>query len=247
MLALLRDFPCEGYERSFKMVPGALHAERALLGIPRVAALDEGLARACEALSMPAPFLAALREGLPGADTVHFGYERAGARLLYKVYLEFARGLEGAPAGVPVLLHLAYKWDAQDPGRRALARYDCVPGMTIAQIGDRLAQSHGPAGDSAGDILRLASERASEPLMYLEVKEDGNSRASFDINLHPAGLRLREIEPQLRAAQRRFGVPGDAFEQLWGRVEGEKLAHVAGGRGRDGAAFLTLYHAAAAP
>ena len=247
LLALLREFPSEGYERSFKMTAGALFAERVLLGIPRSAARDEALVRACEALSMPVPFLDAFRNGLPGADTVHFGYERAGASLLYKVYLEFARRLEGASAGVPLLLHLAYKWEPRDPGRRTLARYECIPGLTIAQILARLAQTDGPAAEVAGDIVALAAERASEPLMYLDVKEDENARLSFDVNVHAAGMRLREVEPQLRSARQRFGVPRQAFEQLWDRIESETLGHVAGGRGRDGVAFLTLYHAVAAP
>src|SRR5262249_25946091 len=151
-------------------------ADRVLIGIPGSRVLDAALAAACESLAMPRPFLEAFRDGLPKAGSVHFGYERSGGALLYKVYLEFTDALSGT--GSPRLLHLAYKWDARDPSRRALARYHWMPGLTTPEILDRL-----PPAD--GDLVRLAAERALEPLMYLEVREEGNPRASFDVNVHP--------------------------------------------------------------
>jgi len=242
LAGLLRDLPCEGFERSFKLLPGALLADRVLFGIPRAAVAAPALLRICTSLAMPAPFLEAIGEQLAGADTVHFGHESGGAGIIYKVYLEFSRRLAGAHAGEPILLHLAYKWDAVEPERRAVARYVCHPGLPVADILSRITKMGGDLAAPVEAVVTLAADRASEPLMYLEVSEDGNPRASYDVNVHAAGLRLRDVEPQMRLAQRRLSIPGAAFERQWTAVQGEKLGHLAGGRSRDGAPFMTVYH-----
>jgi hypothetical protein len=250
LLRLLQDERCEGWEKSFKLAPGRLLDERLLLGIPRPGAQPAALAAVCEQLAMPPQFLAAFRAGLADADTVHFGFEDGDSGLLYKVYLEHVRRL-AQPGTAPVLLHLAYKWDPRDPERRAVARYVCHRGLDTDGILARLAACYGGSCGAAHElvsgVVRLAAGRASEPLMYLDVAEEGNPRRSFDINLHPAALRLRDIEVQLHALQRHYAVPASRFEQLLDMVRGEKLGHLSGGISRDGQEFVTLYHEARAP
>jgi tryptophan halogenase len=250
LLGLLRGQRIEGFERSFKMARGALLAERALVGVPRRGAAPESLVGICRALAMPAPYLAAFSEGLAAADIVHFGYEDSPSGWLYKVYLEYAARLQGAgKGGGPVLLHRAYKWDARDPERRAVASYECFPGIETAEILARLRQLYAgqpeaPSLAAASGIATLVAARGGKAPMYLEVVEQGNPRASFDLNLHPAELRLSQVESFLRDLQRRYAIAEDVFAPLWQRVRGEKLGHVAGGRGRDGGDFFTVYHEA---
>ena len=247
LLGLLRGQRIEGFERSFKMSRGALLGERALVGVPRRGARPESLVGICRALSMPAPYLAAFAEGLAAADIVHFGYEDGPSGWLYKVYLEYAARVQGTGRGsAPFLLHLAYKWDALNPERRAVARYECFPGIGTGEILARLRQLYAgqpdaPSLAAASGIASLAAARGEAP-MYLEVAEEGNPRASFDLNLHPAELRLGEVEPFLRDLQRRYAIAEDGFSPHWQRVRGEKLGHVAGGRSRDGSDFFTVYH-----
>ena len=248
LLGLLRGQRIEGFEKSFKMSRGALLGERALVGVPRRGAQPEALLRICRALSMPAPYLAAFAEGLPAADIVHFGYEDSPTGWLYKVYLEYAARVQKAGKGdAPFLLHLAYKWDARDPERRAVARYECFPGIETKEILARLRQLYAgqpdaPSLAAASGIASLVAARGGEAPMYLEVAEEGNPRASFDLNLHPAELSLAEVESFLRDLQRRYAIAEDDFAALWQRVRSEKLGHVAGGRSRDGGDFFTVYH-----
>ena len=248
LLGLLRGQRIEGFERSFKMSRGALLGERALVGVPRRGARPESLIGICRALAMPAPYLAAFADGLAAADIVHFGYEDSPSGWLYKVYLEYAARVYGAgKGGAPFLLHLAYKWDALAPERRAVARYECFPGIETSEILVRLRQLYAgqpdaPSLAAASGIASLVAARSGEAPMYLEVAEEGNPRASFDLNLHPAGLRLSEVEPFLRDLQCRYAIAEDGFSPLWQRVRGEKLGHVAGGRSREGDDFFTVYH-----
>ncbi len=251
LLGLLRGQRFEGFEKSFKMARGSLLAERVLFGVPRAGADPASLAGVCRALAMPEPYLAAFEGGLAEADTVHFGFE-AGEGLLYKVYLEYARRYHGAPrGGPPVVLHHAYKWDASDPRRRAVARYECFPGLPAAGIRARLAALYGhrgaPSQAAACAALDLAGRRSVKPLMYLEVAEEGNPRASFDLNLHPADLRVADLEAGLRELQQRYAIAEDAFEPVWENVRGQALGHVAGGTSRGGGDFFTVYHGVGAP
>jgi len=245
---LLRGQRLEGYEKSFKLSHGTLLAERVLVGVPRAGARPESLVDVCRHLAMPSSYLDAFAQGLGEADTVHFGYEEDGDRLLYKAYLEYARRFHRAKAGdAPLLLHLAYKWDARRPERRAIARYEYFPGLAAAGMLARMeriypGRADAPSLRAAREVIALATAVAGEPPMYLEAAEEGNPRSSFDINVHPAGLRVARIESFLRDLQAQYEIPESRFAPVWARTRDERLGHVSGGTSRDGGDFFTVYH-----
>ena len=242
LAALLRGKPLEGLERSFKLTDGGILGDRFLAGFSLARVGIDWVLQTCRDLDMPAQDVEAVRAGLPEADVVHFGCE-AGGGVLYKVYLEYPRRLAAA-GKAPRLLHVAWKWDAQDPSRRAVAHYRCLPGLTLADIEARIDRLEpGPAGVLLKDVAALSASRSTEPLMYLEVNEEGNARASFDLNVHAAGLALREIEPQLRGLRAHFGVPVPDFDVWFAPARGARLGHVAGGLARSGVPFATFYYA----
>jgi tryptophan halogenase len=247
----LRGERIEGFEKSFKMTDRSLLSERYLIGLPRVAIQPKKLFELCEKLEMPEDYLTAFKEQLPGADTIHFGFEESETGFVYKVYLEFAHRLcetPEDPAGEPraVLLHLAYKWDALDGCKRAIAKYECYPGLSRDAMLKRLANVYRGVGGASlevvKDIVAAASRRTVKPLMYLEVSEAGNPRSSFDINVHAAGIRMNEIEHSLSQVQSLYSIPPARFRRLLAEVRGKKLGHVSGGIGREGKEFLTIYH-----
>lgn len=244
--ALLREAPAEGVERSFKFLPGTLLGDRLLAGWSLERTGTSWALEACRRLGMPPDAFAAFGASLGEADVVHFGYEADAGRTLLKAYLEFpARLVEGS--GDPVLLHTAWKWSADEPGDFALAHYRCLPGLTLAAIDGRVGRlDGGPSGALLRDLAALAGERSPEPLMYLEVSEEGNPRASFDLNVHAAGLALRDVEPQLRGLRAHFGVPEETFAACFLPVRGARLGHVSGGRSRSGSSFATIYYAGGA-
>ena len=252
LLQLLKGRRLEGFEKSFKMANGTLLCNRYLLGIHRNDATPASLCELCERLAMPAPQLAAFRENLPGANTVHFGFEGHASGGMYKVYLEYAGRLPGTHAGggtAPVLLHLAYKWDALDRSKCTVAKYVCHPRLSTAGILARLADLYsGHANrrsfEAARGIIEFAASRTREALMYLEVSEEGNPRSSFDINLHEAGLRLQDIDHWLSALRLHFSIPPDRFERMFAQVSAANLGHVSGGISREGGDFMTVYYAA---
>ena len=253
LLQLLKGRRLEGFEKSFKMANGMLLSNRYLLGIHRNDATPASLCGLCERLAMPAQQLAAFRENLPGANTVHFGFEGHATGGVYKVYLEYAGRLPRTHAGggdtAPVLLHLAYKWDALDRSKCTVAKYVCHPRLSTAGILARLADMYSGHADrssfeAARSIIEFAACRTREALMYLEVSEEGNPRSSFDINLHEAGLRLQDIGHWLSALRVHYSIPPDRFERIFAQISAEKLGHMSGGISREGGDFMTVYYAA---
>jgi len=257
LFRLLRDERLEGFEKSFKMADRSLLANRCLMGLSRSRIAPQKLLDICRKLAMPERFLAAFQERLPEADTVHFGFEEGESGFIYKVYLEFARRLyqalasgpraAGSDAAEPLLLHLAYKWDALERGKSTVAEYRCYPQLSGQAMLERMARIYSGhkdnvAFDAVKGMLALASGRTAEALMYLEVSEQGNPRLSFDINLHAADLRLHEIEPFLSLLCTHYSIPAAQFARMFAQVRTQKLGHVAGGISREGRDFLTVYH-----
>lgn len=249
LLAWLTAQSLEGFEKSFKMSARGLLANRFLAGL---AAAQIPLPRLCEVcvdLGMPKQFLARLPQEVATADSVHFGFEEGHDSAIFKLYLEYWKRLNPARRrrDESVLLHLAFKWDAQDLERRTVASYVCYPCLTREQTMARLGHvyqgaARRPSSELAQQLIQRAAGRTGEQLMYLEVREEGNPRASFDLNLHAAGFKLADIEPQLMEIVRDYSIRPELFASLWRGIAGKTLGHLSGGLSRDGQEFMTIYY-----
>jgi tryptophan halogenase len=253
LLARLQAERLEGFEKSVKMSSGRLLGNRFLAGIPVARMGPEKLHAICTELDMPGDFLKRLMDEFAGADTVHFGFEEGSSGGIFKVYLEFWKRLNRAidAQDETVLLHQAFKWDALDNSRRAVANYCCYPRLSREQTLLRIAGIyHGDTGHPSfrlvQQLVKLGATRTNNALMYLEVGEEGNLRASFDLNFHAAGIRLRDIEPQFIEMSRHYSLPASEFARLWSGIWPNILGHLSGGLSRDGEDFLTVYYAPAA-
>lgn len=251
LLTLLRGLKLEGVEKSFKMAEHSLLPDRYLVGIHKADISPAALFSICEKIGMPEKYLPAFKARAEQANGVHFGYEGHDSGGIYKVYLEFAARLADSPSPV-VLLHVAYKWDVQNPGECTVARYECHPGLPIAAILDRIANLYSDhpdrvAFDAVHEIVGIAAGRMKEPPMYLEVREENNPRASFDVNLHEAGVRVREIAPQLARLREHYSIPADRYDPLYNGTKGAVLGHLSGGVNRQGKDFITVYYPVGEP
>ena len=241
------------HERSFRVVRGALMANRFLLslnaddipGSPRTRVLE-----VCERLGMPAALRAQAEDSFAMASCIHFGFEEGGSGTLAKLYLERAIGedekRQAQASGAPVLLHLAFKWS--DQGAGVVSRYWLHPGSPPEGMEARLARLYAgttaaPSLEIALAVLRLAVARGTPGgLQYLEVTEDGNPRRSFDLNVYDAGLSLKDAQAALFTMRDRFGVRPGQFQALYDQVRDSRFGHLAGGVHRDGADFFNVYY-----
>jgi len=251
LLALLKDIPLAGFDRSFKMTDKLLLGHRFLLGVRKEQIGADRLWGICAGMGMPGEYAAAFADALPNANTVHFGFEENEHGCVYKVYLEFwARLNEHIRSNETggALLHLAFKWDALDDSKRAVTRYICHPHLSVADILSRMAGTYAGHTDKtsceiAQDIVKLAAPRMpSGAPMYLEVCEAGNPRLSFDINLHQANLKLQDVRHLLSQMSRHYAIPSAPFEAFHSGIEGSDLGHISAGIDRHGRDFLTTYY-----
>lgn len=250
LAAARRLAPGFGFEKSFKMSAAGVAGERAIFGL-RARGLDRAaLLEACRSLGMPAASLPQFEQHLGLANTVGFGFEGDAAGGVYKVYLEFwdrlRERLAAEPRNLsPALLFLGFKWPASGAGGSAVARYTCQPLLSVRGILARLealydGRTDAPSLAAARAILELAASRVgADSFVYVEAAEEGNPRASFDLNLYKARLRLADLRPALEPLGRAYGVDaGDILRDSAARPFG----HLSGGRGRRGEDFLTAYY-----
>lgn len=248
------QIPC-GYERSFKMLPGKLLANRYLLGVDLKNLSTEQLRTICQRLKMPDEFFPSLDEHLSDANLVFIGFEDNPPTGMYKVYLEFwdrvKSEVQSNPTSLsPKLLHLGFKWDVADNTRRTISKYLCYPLLSTESILQRIADIYSSHDGCvslkiASEIITFAASHAEEgAFIYLEVNEGDSLRRSFDINLYSATLPLSSIHRALIRLRDHFAITVDTFDQLFHLTRDKLLGHLSGGINPLGEEFLTIYYEA---
>ena len=243
-----------GYERSFKLCRNTILSNRYLLGINTADVSTKTLLDACRKLDMPANFLDEFHAGLTDANLVFLGFEaNATGGALYKIYLEYWDQLLGKlradPAYTgPHMLHKGFKWQYDCPEKNLVTWYQCQPGMATDEVLQRIQSQYCDIPDqlcldSVCQIITLARNKASgSKFVYVEVSEQGSQRKSFDLNLYPAGLQIKDVVKPISDAAIKLDVPGDMFARLMSIVAQKLLGHISAGIGRDGQEYLTIYY-----
>ncbi|MCJ2038377.1 hypothetical protein MKK55_05310 [Methylobacterium sp. J-059] len=234
-------------ERSIKLTPGALLADRFLVSLS-VPDLGHGtsLEQAAVALRLAPAGWMALADRMPDADAVHLGYERGREGCVYKLYLEFSGAARRAFNGTcePVLVHRAVKWDPANPPTFSIADYRWPGARSAPAIAARIAGMFpdAPGGPAATLGRGILGDLAGLPApMLLEVGEAGNPRRSFDLNLYESGLTVGSCAARLAEAAAALAVAREA-SAAFPSLALAKLGHIAGGIGRDGRDFVTVYY-----
>ncbi|MDZ7841200.1 MAG: hypothetical protein U5R46_10350 [Gammaproteobacteria bacterium] len=243
-----------GYERSCKLSARRILANRYLLGVDTAKVDRNRFLEAARRLGMPQALYDRFHDGLPEANLVFLGFEDSEEDgCIYKIYLEYWQRLKrrlesGAGDGEPQLLHEGFKWYVDAPARQVVTRYECLPRLDAAQIVQHIEAAYQDAPSTATleavrRILALAaSSAAGKRLLFVQVSEPGNPRRSFDLNVYPAGLRVRDAITPIRRAAASLQVPVDKLERLMSMIPDKHLGHISGGLSRGGDEYLTVYY-----
>ena len=237
-------------ERSVKISPGRLSAERMLMSLVARSLDPDRRARLrsiARQLGLPPEDTEPLVDMVDHAETVHFGAERDRA-FAFKLYLEFRIG-GGAPHGLPQdTVFFAAKWL---PGNRAtFSVYRDLPTArdtsSIREVARALDVGAGPF-DFLESVLAGAAPTAPDyGFPTMEVVDLGTSRRSIDVNIYGAGTRLAEHGAALHRLAAGFGIPEPDLVAGLRRFGDPVLGHISAGRGRGGEAFATVYFGAMA-
>lgn len=244
-----------GRERSCKLTAGAIFSDRFLLSVHRAALGPDPLQRVIallQSVGMPGGLENDLTRDWPGADVVHFGYEATGGAEICKVYferVEQVRQAMGEPQRTePVLVHRAWKWPLPATSGYAATDYTWRRMKADESVVERISGLCGPAGDAHAGVRTVRSIRdlmggnaRFDDLMLLEVAEEGTVRRSFDLNLYPADLALRDIEPAIEQLRNDFGLLQHQTDGAFAPARNLSLGHISGGSGSDSEPFVTIY------
>ena len=239
-------------ERSFRIAPGSLQANRMLLSIGSRQMPPQALERAwaiARHLGLPASLRPQVEAAFARADHLHFGFEGEPGRVICKLYFErTVTGLEAAAArstGEPALQYEAFKWNVAT-GEHVQSHYRWFAGLSAPAIAQRMAALCTTADPTVGGIARAVLDAAAprlppERLLYLEVDEPDQLRQSFDLNMYDAQLSVRDLQPVLFAMRDHFAVRAGQFQALYDQIKSKRLGHVAGGIHRNGEPFFNVY------
>lgn len=252
MNAVREMAPASYLERSFRIAPQSLQANRFLLSIGARQLPPDAMARSwaiCQHLGIPAALRTQVETEFARADHVHFGFEGEPGKVIFKLYLErTVTGLEAARSretGEPALQYVAFKWNS-DRDEHVVSYYHWHAGLSPSGIEHRLAQLCASASPALLEMARsvvnaTAARLPPERLLYLEVTEDGELRKSFDLNLYDAQLLVRDLQSVLFAMRDHFGVRPGQFQALYDQIKSSRMGHLAGGVHRNGLEFFNVY------
>ena len=249
----VENLKLEGFEKSFKMAPHSLLANRFLLGINCKELTAEKIFDICKRMNMPEKYLQTFKQNLPEANIFLLGFEQNEKTCVYKVYLEFWDKIRSeiytkVHKTDPVLLYLGFKWDTRDNTKGTVAEYTTYPLLPVGKIVRRLSDIYDGYKDSTSfEIVKKIIDYAAARIVnhffiYLEVSEENNPRKSFDINLYKARLPLKELYPLLSKMRQHYAISSEQFDLMYNRISTELLGHLSGGIDREGKDFLTTYY-----
>jgi tryptophan 7-halogenase len=239
-----------GFERSIKLAPGELRADRYVASV-HAGAFGNDLARALTAcgglMGMPDDLLARVPSAAHGCDVVHVGHERTARGPIAKIYFEYARAAHAAmacPDGAGTLVHRVFKWRV-GAGDHAVSLYRWPGWRDVPQLVDS-ASALLPDPDARAVVRRAlsaAQERGADAPPSLDVVDEGSARRSFDMMLYGAGLRVADVLPEVQQLCRSWHLRS-AGPYLEDGICDQVLGHLSGGLSADGLPFLTVYFGA---
>ncbi len=248
------DLPAT-YERSFKLRPGVLLAQRYLLGVPTPGLAPAQLLEVACRLGMPPGLQGLFQRALEGASTALYGFEGGPDGLVFKAYAEYrarlgpALAAARAPGGQAQAVEMfrGFKWrvDIEDAGVQTV--YTARPGLAPAQLPALVdARLRGARADAlltaAQAVLgRALAARPGYAPLWLDLGEAAASHRAFDLNLYDAGLRVLDIAAEVAKLAQTFGIDGDQVQGVLAAAGPGLLGHVSAGQGRDGEPYLTVY------
>jgi|LakMenEpi03Aug12_release.lakeMendotaPanAssembly.Ray.scaffolds.fasta_scaffold16501_9 hypothetical protein len=209
-------------------------------------------------MKIPYGKLVQLQRFLPKAWRIHFGWELGPRGWIGKSYLEMRPRVSDKQYRYPSLdpdqlLFLGYKWPLEGDGQSVVTKYNILAHSPAKEAIRRWESCLAKLSDQYKSMefknltnLIINCDTTSEPLLLLDVCDEGSTRISYDINLYDLEQTVDTIrEPFGGVIFRAFGehVFQDSKLHL-SSIATKRLGHLASGIDRNGFVFWTLYYGA---
>lgn len=211
-------------------------------------------------MNVPSDKLQQLHTFLPKAWRIHFGWELGNHGWVAKSYLElrprFLKNQELEPSerlAPNQLLFLGYKWPLNGMLPGVVTKYNILchspPREAITQWESsvlHLNQEYESSEFKSLTTLLKNCDTTEDPLLVLEVSDEGSARFSYDINLYDLEQTVDTVrDPFSSLIYRLFRESVYQYSKSYlESIAKERLGHLATGVDRHGSIFWTLYYGA---
>lgn len=242
------------FERSLKLAPGRLDADRFVLVCDdpeaHLPVRDALVADVLRHFPPPEPSRHTITAALSAAALLHFGHESLpDGRSLIKAYAE-REGADYSGERDVEPLGVAHKWIPGTEGSHVETRYRLVSRHWWTRR-ELLAtafcsQFSRPVTAAVERLLAAVLDGvtdAAAPPMLIESDESGGSRRrAFTLRLHDEQIRVGTLMPALAEVATVIGAaPAEAIEQTLEPALDGRVSFLAAGQDRQGDPFTTLY------
>lgn len=210
-------------------------------------------------MQMPHGKLLQLQRFFSKAWRIHFGWELGPRGWIGKSYLEMQprvsdKQMHPCQSLDPdQLLFLGYKWPLEGDDLSVVTKYNILSHSPAKEAIRRWEECLAKLSDQYKTMefknltnLLINCDTTSEPLLVLDVCDEGSTRISYDINLYDLEQTVDTIrEPFGEVLFQAFGggVLQDSTSYL-SSIAAKRLGHLASGIDRNGFVFWTLYYGA---
>lgn len=214
----------------------------------------------CSGMKMPSNQLAQLQTFFPKAWRIHFGWELGSRGWIGKIYLElrpreiYQPELRSIKRLEPdQLLFLGYKWNLHNDAQGVVSKYKIrshsSPRIAIGNWEESICSLSDEYGSSeVKNLIESLKKRetTNDPLLVLQVNDEGSTRVSYDINLYDLEQSIDSVRELVSGIiYQFFPLPvHQAAETYLASIASERLGHLATGVDRNGCVFWTLYYGA---
>ncbi len=224
------DLPC-AYERSIKITPHGLLANRYLISIDADLLDLDRVQAICERLQMPTAAWRSLAHRYSRASQFMMGFEERLPNSITKIYLE-TRGA-GRPA---VLSHVGWKWSSNTHSTFHTTLYRRIEPRQCLDLLTSLSNSGAAVSLPWLNHVLSQSHVHSAPLVCLFVLENGRCRG-LDVNLYSMNCVVESLAEHLEQIVSEFGLSSTEFDHLMSLSGPMQLGHISAGPG-----YVTIYY-----
>ena len=247
---ILRDMQIPvAYERSFKIDPRGIFANRYMLGIQKHF-LKDTLGKILEQLECPSVARAELIRHYPDSSMALLGCEEANGEISYRFYLDYYNRVTILQRQTSVLdlsralAFQGWKWNVDGTEFR---RTDYWQQLNVSRedIREKIISVLGHSSLLTQPIVNFmdAVYLGTDCIPKFLIAEDAKSkRTSFDLNFYEQEKTVSDATLAVQSIANSFEVPPEVLRTVLRNTGNHLLGHISAGRSWKEEEFFTVYY-----
>lgn len=249
-LRILRDMQIPvAYERSFKIDPRGIFANRYMLGIQKHF-LKDTFGKILEQLECPSAARAELIRHYPDSSMALLGCEEANGEITYRFYLDYYNRVTvlkretNASDQARALAFQGWKWNVDGTEFRRTDYWQQF-NLSREDIREKIFSVLGHSSLLTEPILNLMDAvylGTDCTPNFLIAEDDKSKRTSFDLNFYEQEKIVSDATIAVQSIANSFEVPPEVLRTVLTNTGSHLLGHISAGRSWTEEEFVTFYY-----